>query len=541
MASAILCDPPYHLTSGFMGAVWDQETDGTGIAFRPDTWSALAKHLLPGGFIMAFASSRGWHRLACALEDAGLIIQPSIFNWHSGQTMEISMYGWASGQSFPKATSIDKQLDRAANVTNHRKKVGKYELPEQQTWNPKQATDANAEAVGGTFTASGRRTLDIEEPATELGRTWAGHRYGGQVLKNLLEPIIIAQKPYEDVPSDAWATFTGWHWWHYPKKIKNTPKERLKLWKKHGIRIPAAYVEYDAWFIKRRALHEGIESDVLLVWRDRRQDRLRLTRERILHRGNVKKYRRWKIKNKSACIAMTGAGAFWIDGGRLGTFQANTPSGIDRYNKALAEHGYRPGEYQKGKPPLPTARGRWPASLVLSHVPPDSDGNGGCVRLGTKRVKGIPNRPTNRTTDKFGKNVYQPTHCRSDNEMSGGCAGPDGREVVDDWQCVEGCPVRKIGLQSGERKSGYMKAGQQRQASQGLGGYHDGFPDEASAGGTYGDKGTCSRFFFQASWHYEVAERLAQASPVGYCAKAGRREKSAGLGGGDGVRNLHPT
>ena len=88
---AMLCDPPYHLisdtrngsqrvagtgpygrhtieTKGFMGKKWD----GGDIAFDPDTWAGLAEHLHPGGFGMAFASSRGWHRLAVAIEDAGL-------------------------------------------------------------------------------------------------------------------------------------------------------------------------------------------------------------------------------------------------------------------------------------------------------------------------------------------------------------------------------------------------------------------------------------------------------------------------------------
>lgn len=78
---ALLSDPPYHLTPivdrfgkagaapaqfgtdgafarmsrGFMGKTWD----GGDIAFRPDTWAALATHLHPGAFGMAFASSRG--------------------------------------------------------------------------------------------------------------------------------------------------------------------------------------------------------------------------------------------------------------------------------------------------------------------------------------------------------------------------------------------------------------------------------------------------------------------------------------------------
>jgi DNA modification methylase len=132
-AHALLADPPYHLSGGFMGAGWDKDGPDA-IAFRPETWAALARHLLPGAFIMAFASSRGWHRLACAMEDAGLRIYPSIF-------------AWANGSSFPKATQV--------------------------------------EADG-----------------------WAGHRYGGQILKNAIEPIIVAQVPYAGTPVDS-ITATG--------------------------------------------------------------------------------------------------------------------------------------------------------------------------------------------------------------------------------------------------------------------------------------------------------------------------------------------
>lgn len=90
---AMLCDPPYELK--FMGRKWD----ASGVAFNPETWAALATHLHPGAFGMAFASSRGWHRLAVAIEDAGLIIHPSIF-------------GWSAGAGFPKATRVpDERFD----------------------------------------------------------------------------------------------------------------------------------------------------------------------------------------------------------------------------------------------------------------------------------------------------------------------------------------------------------------------------------------------------------------------------------------------
>src|SRR5574341_773463 len=114
---AMIADPPYHLTieerfgtenaaparksvysrsaAGFMGKQWD----GGDIAFLSDTWAALGQHLHPGAFMMVFASSRGWHRLAVAIEDAGFIIHPSIF-------------GWVFLSGFPKATNISKGARR---------------------------------------------------------------------------------------------------------------------------------------------------------------------------------------------------------------------------------------------------------------------------------------------------------------------------------------------------------------------------------------------------------------------------------------------
>lgn len=108
---SVVTDPPYHLTSivkrfgadgaaeaasgvykrsgaGFMGKQWD----GGDIAFQPDTWRAVLRVLKPGGYIVAFASSRGFGRMSVAIEDAGFINHP--------------MFGWIFGSGFPKATRI---------------------------------------------------------------------------------------------------------------------------------------------------------------------------------------------------------------------------------------------------------------------------------------------------------------------------------------------------------------------------------------------------------------------------------------------------
>lgn len=206
---ALFCDPPYHLTSitkrfgktgsapakfgrdgaftrasnGFMGQAWD----GGDIAFRPETWAALTAHLHPGGFVMAFAASRGWHRMAVALEDAGLIIHPSVF-----------MLGYAFGSGFPKATRIDTQVDRQNGLERHDKLQGGH------IGMGRHAGDAdNENELKNTVPyVVGKGNHTNGTPIHPLAQAWQGHRYGLQAMKPALEPIILAQKPYEGRPVD---------------------------------------------------------------------------------------------------------------------------------------------------------------------------------------------------------------------------------------------------------------------------------------------------------------------------------------------------
>jgi site-specific DNA-methyltransferase (adenine-specific) len=96
---SVVCDPPYHLTStkggnkGFMGKEWD----GGDIAFRTDVWKECLRVLKPGGYLLAFSSSRTYHRIAVAIEDAGFDIRDQIM--------------WIYGQGFPKSHNIGKAID----------------------------------------------------------------------------------------------------------------------------------------------------------------------------------------------------------------------------------------------------------------------------------------------------------------------------------------------------------------------------------------------------------------------------------------------
>jgi site-specific DNA-methyltransferase (adenine-specific) len=96
---SVVCDPPYHLTStkgaskGFMGKEWD----GGDIAFRTDVWKECLRVLKPGGYLLAFSSSRTYHRIAVAIEDAGFDIRDQIM--------------WIYGQGFPKSHNIGKKVE----------------------------------------------------------------------------------------------------------------------------------------------------------------------------------------------------------------------------------------------------------------------------------------------------------------------------------------------------------------------------------------------------------------------------------------------
>jgi DNA modification methylase len=89
---AVITDPPYEL--GFMGKSWDNQ----GIAFRPETWKKCYDALKPGGYLLAFGGTRTFHRIACAIEDAGFEIRDTIM--------------WLYGSGFPKSHNISKALEK---------------------------------------------------------------------------------------------------------------------------------------------------------------------------------------------------------------------------------------------------------------------------------------------------------------------------------------------------------------------------------------------------------------------------------------------
>ena len=124
---AIITDPPYGLE--FMGREWDSfkppqarirsrvdgrtnPAEGKSVTVTPESYwagvpyqewcEAWARECLrvlkPGGHMLAFGGTRTWHRLTCAVEDAGFEIRDSMH--------------WIYAQGFPKSLDVSKAIDK---------------------------------------------------------------------------------------------------------------------------------------------------------------------------------------------------------------------------------------------------------------------------------------------------------------------------------------------------------------------------------------------------------------------------------------------
>lgn len=152
---AIVCDPPYEL--GFMNKSWDS----TGIAFKKETWQNCFEVLKPGGYLLAFGGSRTYHRIACAIEDAGFEIRDCV------------MYLYGTG--FPKSCNIGLAIDKKNGVESEVVGIGKSGCNSRAYQSEKPTTAGN---------------YDIKKSQNE----WQGW---GTCLKPAYEPIIVARKSFK--------------------------------------------------------------------------------------------------------------------------------------------------------------------------------------------------------------------------------------------------------------------------------------------------------------------------------------------------------
>ena len=192
---AVVTDPPYGLA--FMGVAWDTFNDGRKGGSRTNAtfdqvggnhhptcaadqartrksenekfqermtpiFAEALRVAKPGAHLLCFGGTRTFHRMACAIEDAGWEIRDCIM--------------WVYGSGFPKSMDVAKAIDKSTGY------VG--EVIGERT--------VDVGMQGGHMHA-GRKQQQVRA-LSDQAREWEGW---GTCLKPAWEPIIVARKPLD--------------------------------------------------------------------------------------------------------------------------------------------------------------------------------------------------------------------------------------------------------------------------------------------------------------------------------------------------------
>ena len=241
-----ITDPPYHLTSitkrfgkensapakygtdgvyarasaGFMGKTWD----GGDVAFNPATWTEVYRVLKPGALLLAFGGTRTYHRMVCAIEDAGFEIRDTI--------------AWVYGSGFPKSYDISKGIE-AQMKTGRSSPKGQRMVAMGDEYEQTPLAGTPNYGVTGNFTNkdTGSKPMAITTPEAQLWQGW------GTALKPAFEPIVVAMKPVDGNFVNNALTWGVAGYWIDGGRIPGEPIpiNKLEEWSGFGQKIKPEY------------------------------------------------------------------------------------------------------------------------------------------------------------------------------------------------------------------------------------------------------------------------------------------------------------
>jgi len=147
---------------------------GRGFQTWCEEWGREALRVLkPGAHLVAFGGTRTYHRLTCALEDAGFEIRDGLM--------------WMYGSGFPKSLDVAKAIDKATGTRGTWRREDHPGRPGERHRDstPIIGQVAHSEAVSGGL-------RHVYEPGSVAALQWQGW---GTALKPAWEPIVLARKP----------------------------------------------------------------------------------------------------------------------------------------------------------------------------------------------------------------------------------------------------------------------------------------------------------------------------------------------------------
>jgi len=357
-------DDPIIGPTGFMSKKWD----GSGIEYSVEFWKEVLRVMKPGAHLVAAGGSRTFHRMVCAIEDAGFEVRDCISH--------------CFGSGFPKSANVSKMIDKAGGISPKEQALLLRKKREESGMGREQV----ASAVGCTVSS----IRDWEEGrARATGRPIEWIVPSDEYRSSLADLLGYSkdERVVTGVSIDRREDGTTYKLGHSGVLRDGGKTNAAKQWEGWGTALKPA-VEY--WSLCRKPLSEGTVAANVLRW---------------------------------------GTGCINIDASRIGTEQTTT---------IRAGHSGDHGRFGKDNRKLERVNppGRFPANLILSH-------DERCVRVGTKRVRGSyleVHHANNRKEGGFLKEMKHPG--------KQGFVGEDGKEAVEEWACVPGCPVRMLDEQS---------------------------------------------------------------------------------------------
>ncbi len=564
---SVVTDPPYGLE--FMGQNWDapwkgdvrQRGDATftqgdrrhgpvrhgmSAGYGGDSIKALQafqqwceqwaveclRVLKPGGHMLAFGGTRTYHRMVCAIEDAGFEIRDSVH--------------WTYGSGFPKSHNPFKDIKESLCPLHESAPHAALVSP----WHPVASPEAKAlTAVALARTLHGdeavllTRTGVEDDSSVVTATSWSELEAITPSNTDMSWRSIwaaICDPTSMSITSTTTAVTTAWKTWNSLIE-QSTPGSTTP-----GRDNQTDGCECSAAHVASSLSAASLKSNVIRV-PTAPASAIGLGADYLAGIGTAAKpshepivvARKPLIGTVAKNVLEHGTGALNIDGCRVGFASADDESESKTKNQH-ADFGSPSGgnqvygDYSMVESKNCNPPGRWPANTILTH-------SAACVQ--TDSARKVPTgtaHPTQSGREKF-SSVYGKYQQQDRGAVTYGDS--DGKETVPVWECTPDCPVAELDRQSGNlhgsgnksdvgvgKDSDYSASAYHiSYAGRSASAYHISYAGRASR--DHKDSGGASRFFQQTQWSDEWD------GPVFiYQAKASKKERNAGLD-----KNHHPT
>ena len=500
--------------SGFMGKEWDAFVP------QPNFWKESFRVLKPGGHILAFYGSRTYDWGVMAMRFAGFEVRDCI--------------QWVYGSGFPKSNNIYNILKNDLQCKVEKKNVmnaiaSSFLLKEAKEMD---GQDIVVENVLGKVSERGiiefvkivnnnstlLKAISIENQGENKGHfVLLNVSLNGNKKTLTLKIILIGKEENLLEPMDTL---------ELTLERENIDLNTLLSWKN----ISEEELKKEKMFTTLTEIEKTTELKICNYFLNPNIQKFIVNNHSALKPANEPIVLARKPLEKGLSIAENvlkwGTGAINIDGCRVsfknendlksatfgvqtdirgGNFNNNRPSDGNILNRNVEAN----------------SQGRFPANLILTHHPE-------CECVGTKKIKAI----SGGTNAKRDSNYMSMTIGYKDADGLGGYGDENGEETIEDWNCVDDCPIKILDEQSGELKSGKMTSNHKRTTDGSKNGIYGKFDVNHPLAETYGDKGGASRFFKQCNFEENDIVRFQ------YTAKASKSERNKGLEGFDEKENM---